>query len=260
MHLATLFPSQRPFSIRTIDFPSSLRVLMVGPHPDDFDAVGVTMRLFHNNGNPIHVVTIRAGSGVEDSFCSPPTFEAKAALRDEEQRQSCRFFGLPEQSLTLLDLEQNDKAQLLHTAENVNRLKEIVVRYRPDLAFMPHGHDTNSDHRTVYAMFKQIVDELRLPVVAFLIRDPKTIDMHVDCYTAFDETKAQWKGQLLRFHASQHQRNLNTRNYGFDDRILTVNRDIARDLGIPQVYAEAFELEFHNMETDATGGLPASAL
>ncbi len=39
-------------------------------------------------------------SGVEDSFCSPPTPAAKARVREEEQRASCKFFGLPEANLT----------------------------------------------------------------------------------------------------------------------------------------------------------------
>jgi len=247
--VSELLQPQRPFSLRSITFPSALRVLMVGPHPDDFDAIGVTMRFFYENGNTIHVMTVRAGSGVEDSFCSPPTFEAKAALRDKEQQDSCRFFGLPDEHLTLLDLEQNANAQILHTETNVNRLRDIILQQRPDLAFMPHGNDTNNDHRLVCTMFEQIVTETRLPVAAFLIRDPKTTDMRVDCYTEFDEAEANWKGELLRFHASQHQRNLNTRNHGFDDRILKVNRDIACDLGLSQPYAEAYELEFHNMVT-----------
>jgi len=96
-------------------------------------------------------------------------------------------------------------------------------------------------------MFRQIVTEACVPVVTFLIKDPKTIGMRIDCYTEFAEAEARWKGQLLRLHASQHQRNLNTRQHGFDERILEVNRAIARDLGIPEAYAEAFELEFYGV-------------
>lgn len=258
MHWTKQLPSNRPFSMRSMTFPSTLRVLMVGPHPDDFDAIGITMRFFQQNGNPIHVITIRAGSGIQNSFCSPPTFEAKAALRDDEQQASCRFFGLPDECLTLLDLEQSDDARILHTQTNLDRLRDLILQQRPDLAFMPHGNDTNHDHRLVYTMFKQIVTKERLPVTAFLIRDPKTTDMRIDCYTEFDEAEANWKGQLLRFHASQHQRNLNTRNHGFDDRILLINKDIARGLDLSQPYAEAFELEFHNVETGTTSGSSVS--
>jgi hypothetical protein len=64
-----------------------------------------------------------------------------------------------------------------------------------------------------------------------------------DIYTAFGEEDAQWKAQLLRFHDSQQQRNLNTRGHGFDQRILDTNRQIARELGLQAPYAEAFEVE-----------------
>jgi hypothetical protein len=46
---------------------------------------------------------------------------------------------------------------------------------------------------------------------------------------------------LLRLHRSQHQRNLNTRGQGFDERVLIVNRRTGR--GLNAEYAEAFELE-----------------
>ena len=138
-------------------------------------------------------------------------------MRDEEQRQSCRFFGLADEALTLVDMEQDEEAQPLHTPTNLNRLRDIILQCSPDLVFLPHGNDTNSGHRTVYTMFRQIVGEVCCPVVAFLNKDPKTIGMRIDCYTEFGEEEVRWKGRLLRLHASQHQRNLNTRNHGFDE-------------------------------------------
>ena len=101
-------------------------------------------------------------------------------------------------------------------------------------------------------MFGEIVRRIGLPVAAFLIRDPKTTDMRIDCYIEFTEQEARWKAELLRCHASQHQRNLNTRNHGFDERILQVNRESARILGICQPYAEAFEIEPHNLPGSAS--------
>jgi len=80
------------------------------------------------------------------------------------------------------------------------------------------------------------------PIAALLSRDPKTVSMRIDLYMPFGEREAEWKAELLRFHDSQHQRNLNTRGHGFDERILTTNRHIARELGIDAPYAEAFEL------------------
>jgi hypothetical protein len=80
------------------------------------------------------------------------------------------------------------------------------------------------------------------PMTAWLIRDPKTVAMRIDLYTPFDKDEAGWKAEMLRFHRSQHQRNLNTRGRGFDDRILDVNRAIARDLALDAPFAEAFEV------------------
>jgi hypothetical protein len=57
--------------------------------------------------------------------------------------------------------------------------------------------------------------------------------------------EAAWKGELLRFHRSQHQRNLNHRGHGFDDRILRMDRQSAEACSLDVPYAEAFELEFY---------------
>jgi LmbE family N-acetylglucosaminyl deacetylase len=248
--LADILRMKRPLSIRSVEFPPALKILALGPHPDDFDAIGITMRFFKDNGNRIHVGVIRTSSGVEDSYCSPATPEMKAALRDEEQRKSCRFFGLPNECLTFLDLEQDEEAQPTDTPSNLNRLRDFILSCHPDLLFLPHGNDTNSGHRVVYAMFRRIASGADYPIVAFLNKDPKTIGMRTDSYTEFNEEEAQWKRQLLRCHDSQHQRNLNTRNHGFDERILRIDEHTARELGIDQAYAEAFEMVWYGTEPE----------
>jgi hypothetical protein len=68
--------------------------------------------------------------------------------------------------------------------------------------------------------------------------------MRHDFYTVFGEKDAEWKGQLLRFHESQQQRNLNTRNHGLDERVLRVNRTSAQENLQMTTYAEVFEVEF----------------
>ena len=248
--LADILRMKRPLSIRSAGFSPALKILAFGPHPDDFDAIGITMRFFKNNGNRIHVGVIPTSGGVEDSYVSPPTPEKKAALRVEEQRKSCRFFGLPDECLTFLDLEQDDKAEPTDTPINRSRLRDFILSCRPDLVFLPHGNDTNRGHRVVYAMFRQIASDTDYPIMAFLNKDPKTIDMRTDCYTEFSEEEAKWKRQLLRCHDSQHQRNLKTRSHGFDERILRVDQQTAWDLGIDQAYAEAFEMEWYGKEAE----------
>ena len=72
--------------------------------------------------------------------------------------------------------------------------------------------------------------------------DPKTIEIHPNYYSGFEAVAADWKGQLLRCHTSQHQRNLNQRQHGFDDRILNFNRQSSTEFNLPEPYAEVFEV------------------
>ena len=169
--------------------------------------------------------------------------EARAAIREGEQRRSCAFFGLPGDRLIFMRMEEDAEAQPLDCAANVRLLQTLCAAVRPDLVFLPHGNDTNTGHQRMYAMFRQVARNVNYPLAAFYVRDPKTISLRMDLYTAFGEDDARWKARLLRFHDSQHQRNLHARGHGFDDRILVSNRQIARELGLREPYAEAFELE-----------------
>ena len=235
-----------PVPLQSLAISKALRVLVLAPHPDDLDAIGVTARFLLEIGNPLYVVVATAGaSGVEDAFCSPPTVEVKAKLREGEQRASCQFLGLSETQLTFLRLEEDETGQPAQNRMNIDRVRQQLLSRRPALVFLPHGHDTNLGHQRVYAMFRQVAREAGYPLAAFLNRDPKTIQMRCDVYLGFGETAAVWKAELLRFHQSQHQRNLNQRGYGFDERILGMNRHSAEACSAGVPYAEVFELEFY---------------
>ncbi len=232
--------------------------MVLAPHPDDFDEIGITMRFFNENGNSIYVAVLSSGaSGVEDGFCSPSTRQVKGGVREQEQRASCQFFGLPASHLSFLRLEEDHAGNIIENDINCERVRDHFLHIRPDFVFLPHGNDTNVDHQRTYALFRRIALEAGYPITAFLNRDPKTISMRHDVYTVFGEKDAEWKGQLLRFHASQQQRNLNTRNQGLDERILNVNRKIAQENVQQDMYAEVFELEF--FEGTARGPTDAAA-
>ncbi|MGA1870887.1 MAG: PIG-L deacetylase family protein [bacterium] len=245
MGVKNFFNNKRPLILNTLRFPDNLRILVLSPHPDDFDEICITLRFFKNNGNPIYVAVVSSGaSGVEDNFCSPPTIKNKAEIREKEQRASCAFFGLPTSHLTFLHLKEDPTGHPMNSRENCEQVTQYFLRLHPDMVFLPHGNDTNRGHQWTYAIFRKIASHAGYPITAFLNKDPKTINMRTDLYSLFDESAAKWKAHLLRFHQSQHQRNLNTRNLGFDERILGVNRKIAKECGGAAEYAEAFELEF----------------
>ena len=44
MNLEFLLAGKRPVDLRKINWPGKLKLLVTAPHPDDFDAIGVTLR------------------------------------------------------------------------------------------------------------------------------------------------------------------------------------------------------------------------
>jgi LmbE family N-acetylglucosaminyl deacetylase len=233
----------KPCRLDLQDVPHGLVVALLAPHPDDFDAIGITMRKFHRNGNRIHLAVLSACSGVEDTFCSPPTLENKTAIRQQEQRNSCAFFGLPMEQLEFPALRLDTDGQPADVPENVTWIQGFLERTQADWVFLPHGNDTNSGHRQTWSMFRRAAALSPKPLTGWYNHDPKTIALRVDAVTVFEDEGVAWKGQLLRFHQSQHQRNLLRRGHGLDDRILEVNRRMAKELGFRNQFAEVFELE-----------------
>ena len=236
-----------PQAIREGLIPPHLRLLVVGPHPDDFDAIGVTLKFLANQGNPLHLAVIGTGGGVDDTTHPGLSMDQKTALRETEQKESARFFGLPDYAMVFLSLEKDAQDQLMDNATNFDALTAAVEDVAPDVIFLPHGNDSNATHRTTCALIRQVAIRSGRPVALFLNRDVKTIAMRTDLYMPFGEELATWKAQLLRFHDTQQQRNLATRGHGFDERVLTLNAQTARDLHIDAPYAESFELEFYNI-------------
>ncbi len=230
-------------SLRDVKLPEALKVLVLAPHPDDFDAIGVTLRLLHERGHRVEVAVMPTGSGVEDCYLTGASLADKARLREEEQRRSLAFFGLPEERLTFLDLEPDDEDQAADTPRNRERIAEFIAASAPQVVCLPHWNDSNTGHQQMHALLRHAAQVTGLPLTALLNRDPKTIAMRLELYTDFGPAEALWKGKLLRFHDTQQQRNLNTRGHGFDDRILDANRQTAAELGLAAEYAEAFEVE-----------------
>lgn len=238
------FVGVRPLHLEQVQASPSWRVAVLAPHPDDFDSIGVTLRWWHRNGNPIQLAVLSACSGVEDTFCEPPTPERKTAIRQQEQRDSCGFFGLSGSDILFPALQLDAEGQPADTAANTAWIAGWLRDGGADLVFLPHGNDTNAGHRQTWAMFRRAAAKWTRPLVGFYNHDPKTIALRVDLLMAFDAAAAEWKGELLRFHRSQQHRNLLRRGSGLDNRIREDNRRLAEQAGATDGFAEAFELEF----------------
>ncbi len=232
-----------PTDLRTVKWPRKYRLLVTAPHPDDFDAISMTLRHLKETGHELYAVVAQTGSGIDKVYGAGMSQQDKTQLRNREQQASFAFFGLPEDHYRILALENAPDDQVDHTENNTQILETIIQEIKPDILFMPHGNDTNRAHRDMCRMMRQIARRMAWSIALMLNSDVKTVDMRKDCYVAFDEREAAWKGQLLRHHDSQHRRNLCDRGYGFDDRVLMFNSRTAQGLGISQPYAESFEIE-----------------
>lgn len=230
--------------LQELDWPPQQRIAVLAPHPDDFDAIAVSLRFFHARGDEIHLAVLTSGaSGVEDGFGGACDDATKAALREVEQRASCALFGLPDARVHFLRLPADAGGNPRLDAGNEATIRRFLQAVQPQLVCMPHGNDSNVTHQRSYALFDRVARADGLALRVLLNQDAKTIAMRHDLYQPFDADDAEWKAALLRLHASQHARNLNTRGHGFDERVLAVNGAAAAALGLDAPYAEVFELE-----------------
>jgi len=231
-------PAERPLLLKSLDLPAPLSIVVLAPHPDDFDAIGVAMRLLHRQGHVLHVAVLTTGAnGVMDGWNGAHGVDEKTMLREAEQRDSCAFFGLAKEQLSFLRLWEDGGNP------DDERLRSYLLERRPHLVFLPHGNDSNATHRRVHQAFDAIAKQEKLSLIACLNQDAKTVSMRQDMLMDFDEIDASWKTKLLRFHRSQQERNLQTRGVGFDQHVLQLNRQIAAAAGFGAPYAEAFELK-----------------
>ena len=103
--------------------------LALAPHPDDPDAIAVTLRLLADRGWEMHWAVVTSGwSGVSDNFCGPDR-RMKAEARQAEQRESARLFGLPEDRLRFLETEETGRGRV--GAPDSTTIGGPPARYHP---------------------------------------------------------------------------------------------------------------------------------
>ncbi len=218
--------------------------LALAPHPDDPDAVAVTLKLLTDSGWNVHWAIVTSGwSGVLNDFCGPDPV-AKGQARMREQCESARLFGLDPHRLYFLHTEESNEGELTRTWVNQRAVTSLLSDIAPDLVLLPHRHDTNATHRLVYEWFAEWAQEWARPVLALGNEDPKTQDFRPNAQVIFGEEQARWKASLLECHRTQSLRNQQTRGYTFAERILSVNR---RPDGS---YAERFHAECWGIKAD----------
>ncbi len=215
--------------------------LALAPHPDDPDAVAVTLKLLERNGWNLYWAILTSGwSGVPDHCCGRER-DAKALVRTSEQIASARLFGLPEERLLFLGLSENNAGDLAWTDRNYEKFNSLLGDIDPSVVILPHGNDSNATHRMVYEWFAEWAEEWNSPVLGLGNEDPKSQHFSPNTEALFGEQEAHWKGSLLECHRTQSLRNQATRGMTFAERILGMNHRAAADEGS---YSERFEAAF----------------
>ncbi|HOS44821.1 MAG TPA: PIG-L family deacetylase [Armatimonadota bacterium] len=211
------------------------RALALAPHPDDPDAVGVTLRLLAAGGWTLYWTVLSSSwLGVLDDFVGPDR-AAKDAAREAEQRASARFFGLPDAHLAFLRLTTGDDGWIADAPANAARVCAALHATRPDIVLLPYGEDSNPDHRLVARWFAAWARDAGYPLAALANEDPKSRDFRPHVLVTFGEETAAWKAHLLEHHRSQSARNMAQRGITFAARILDTNREA-------DGYAERFQV------------------
>lgn len=262
-----LFMGNNVSGRRWIEPPSGGTVLALAPHPDDPDAVAVTLRVFHAAGCRIrYAVTGSAHGGVTDEYArakaggkgiKPKKLkDRKVALRREEQAASATAARIVDGEVVFLDSgAEDDLGDLSECPDNTTLVRGLLVDENPDIVLLPYGEDTNAGHVALFNMFREaaplVAVERGRRMMALYVHDPKTTSIDENLVVPFDGEGARWKAGLLRCHDSQQQRNIQQRGYGLDERILKLNRRIQKDFQSrvlepwPEecIYAESFQIE-----------------
>lgn len=251
--------------LKKVRLPTSGKVLVLAPHPDDPECVAITCRLLTGSGcNLCYAIASMSPSGVEDEYAhrwqNPDSIslkEIKSKIRQKEQTRAAEIFGLSLDRFVFLCIEEDKK---LESDKNRARINDCLESVAPDIVIMPIGKDPNPTHAWVYQVFRECAKDLTVKiektVIALYNEDPKTIEIRKDLFVLFDEEDALWKRVLLRAHDSQQQRNIHSRGLGFDERILRMNhlsyrglREILPPDALSARYAEAFEIELFDFQS-----------
>ncbi len=261
------FMGSQPAGRRWVAPPSRGNVLALAPHPDDPDAVAVSLRLFHSAGCRIrYAVTGRAHGGVTDKYAHdvarklddfPKDLQDyKSAIRRREQVASAEMAGIVDGDVVFVEAAAEDESgDMLHSLANARLVRRLLREQDPDIVLMPFGSDTNTGHVALFKLLGDVAQpfavERRRPLLALFSRDPKTTSIEQQLVVPFDGDAARWKASLLRCHDSQMQRGIEVRGHGLDERILKLNRSIQTELQSSVIepwrdeclYAESFQLE-----------------
>jgi len=108
------FITMTPSSLETRNLKKGGIAHVLAPHPDDFDAIAVTLRFLQRLQWRIVLSVMTGGeNGVADDYEGAASRVDKRELRRQEQRDSCTAFGLDLLDLNFLELDHDGASYVL---------------------------------------------------------------------------------------------------------------------------------------------------
>ncbi len=131
--------------MNTVD---QLDILAFGAHPDDVEAcAGGTISALSKQGKKIGIIDLTQGDNSET---------AAGNTRLSEAQESAKIMGvIVRENLNMPDRE------LVPTANNEDRIIEIIRKYRPNTVIVPHWHDRHRAHRDASILIERAIQSAK---------------------------------------------------------------------------------------------------
>ena len=187
------------------------RVLVITPHPDDESiGCGGTLRKHVTEGDAVHVVFLTSG----EQGGHGRSVQETVRVREQEARRAARILGIEH-----VEFHHEPDGALRAGRKTVERLREKLRAWKPDVIYVPHDREMHPDHRAAVRIVRRALNgrdapEARPQVLMFEVWTPlQRSDEIVD-----NSPYVVVKSVAIRAYKSQCE------VMSFDDAVLGLNR------------------------------------
>ena len=146
-------------SIMVLAESDKLRIIVIGAHPDDPEAVGATMMKFVDAGHKVRMVSMTNGNAGHFSQGGGPLAER----RYQETRCSSAVSGVEYIVLN------NDDGKLMPTLENREEVISQIREFKADIVISHRPNDYHPDHRNTGLLVRDAAYMVTVPNIVPLV-------------------------------------------------------------------------------------------
>ena len=137
------------------DTEGTLRILVIGAHPDDPDKSGGTMARYVELGHTVKLISLTNGDAGHQSLGGGPL----ALIRTAEAKSAGEV--IDSEYITL----DNHDGELMPTLEMRRQVITVIREFQPDMVFTPRVDDYHPDHRATGELVRDAAYMVTVPNV-----------------------------------------------------------------------------------------------